>query len=548
MDRIERIDMAWGLMMFWARAIRGQISTTAILLTTLIVLQAPTSAQVSIFPQLVGVWNHLPSGHSIDVRDTGDVWSTGRGLARTSSTIDRGGNFAFEGQNSDGSTWRCIYYVTFLADKLSANWRFVSGEGGNCPDGLYVRLVSPPETRPINDCDRFAASPLDPTRPIGVPGVALGQIDTVKAIRVCQDALAARPNDPRTIFQLGRALAKGDDAASRAEAVRLYRKAADAGHVLAMNNLGSIYRDGLGVAKDNSEAVRWYRKGADAGSTDAMGNLGVMYRDGLGVAKDDAEAVRWFLKGADAGSADAMGNLGVMYRDGLGAAKDDAEAVRWFLKGADAGNEYAKDALKRLQQRDPKELTKSLQQALQKVGCDPGEIDGIWGPAAKSALSNFAKHAKTRTLSDEPSDELVRVVSAHNTRVCPLAGSQPREGLKVAAIPKIEIPNPSSTGPHWLIGRWRGQVRGMIDQRFGNYRTLVVTGVTRDGKISGRWTVEDKGGEGTIFQLSGDRLTLTTTYGNRVSLVRSSSYRLTGSFLNTTSGNRYGVTLTKIGN
>jgi TPR repeat protein len=36
-----------------------------------------------------------------------------------------------------------------------------------------------------------------------------------------------------------------------------------------MNNLGAMYEKGAGVAKDAAEAVRWYRKAADAGNQTA---------------------------------------------------------------------------------------------------------------------------------------------------------------------------------------------------------------------------------------------------------------------------------------
>ena len=45
-----------------------------------------------------------------------------------------------------------------------------------------------------------------------------------------------------------------------------------------------------------------YRKAADQGLADAQDNLGDMYADGRGVAKDDAQAVAWYRKAADQGN------------------------------------------------------------------------------------------------------------------------------------------------------------------------------------------------------------------------------------------------------
>jgi TonB family protein len=118
------------------------------------------------------------------------------------------------------------------------------------------------------------------------------------------------------------------------EAVRWYRKAAEAGNALGMLNLGVSYEYGRGVGKDESEAVRWYRKAAEAGEMHALTNLGFMYETGRGIGKDEAEAVRWYRKAADFGEMRAMTNLGFMYESGRGIGKDEAEAVRWYSKAA----------------------------------------------------------------------------------------------------------------------------------------------------------------------------------------------------------------------
>jgi TPR repeat protein len=125
-----------------------------------------------------------------------------------------------------------------------------------------------------------------------------------------------------------------------AEAVRWYRKAADAGNAQAMHNLGYMYHRGQGVTQDYAEAAYWYRKAADAGNSDGMTNLGWIYKDGLGMTQDYAKAAYWYRKAADAGNAQAMYNLGHMYRDGLGVTQDYAKAAYWYRKAADAGNEW----------------------------------------------------------------------------------------------------------------------------------------------------------------------------------------------------------------
>jgi hypothetical protein len=130
-------------------------------------------------------------------------------------------------------------------------------------------------------------------------------------------------------FNLGSMYAKGLGVAKDdAEALRLYRLAADQGHADAQFNLGVIYAEGQGVAQDDAEAVQLYRLAADQGHARAQYNLGVMYAEGQGVAQDDAEAVQLYRLAADQGHAGAQFNLGNMFKNGKGVARDRVEAIR----------------------------------------------------------------------------------------------------------------------------------------------------------------------------------------------------------------------------
>src|ERR1019366_2606441 len=139
-------------------------------------------------------------------------------------------------------------------------------------------------------------------------------------------------NNMGRMYANGRGVVKDE-----AEAVRWYRKGADAGNIRAMNNLAVAYQCGRGVAKDKAEAVRWCRKSSEAGDAAAMNNLGWMYANGWGVARDEVEAVRWYRKSTEAGDAAAMNNLGWMYANGWGVAKDQTEVVRWYRKARELG-------------------------------------------------------------------------------------------------------------------------------------------------------------------------------------------------------------------
>jgi TPR repeat protein len=58
-----------------------------------------------------------------------------------------------------------------------------------------------------------------------------------------------------------------------AEAVRLYRLAAAQGHAAAQVNLGYMFQNGQGVARNRAEAIRWYRLAAAQGHAAAHNNL-----------------------------------------------------------------------------------------------------------------------------------------------------------------------------------------------------------------------------------------------------------------------------------
>lgn len=135
---------------------------------------------------------------------------------------------------------------------------------------------------------------------------------------------------------------------SYAEAMEWYRKAADAGDVTAMNELGTYFYHGYGVKKDRIEAIRWHRKAALLGNATSMAWVGWMHQDGSGVRKDYVEAMRWYRMAADAGNATAMYSLGLMYELGNGVKRSISEARKWYQLALNAGHEEARAALKGL--------------------------------------------------------------------------------------------------------------------------------------------------------------------------------------------------------
>lgn len=158
-------------------------------------------------------------------------------------------------------------------------------------------------------------------------------------------------------------------------------------------NLGILYEDGLGVARDMATALDYYRRGAANGSVKAAFRLGLLYWLGapevarnevegrrylaIAAAAGDSEAARYLAAGdgdpdrqsvlmqadtalaagrpaeavgilqaaAAAGDPHAQTRLAWHYEAGRGIARDLAQAAKWFTVAAEAGNAEAMYAL-----------------------------------------------------------------------------------------------------------------------------------------------------------------------------------------------------------
>ncbi|HET9904070.1 MAG TPA: caspase family protein [Xanthobacteraceae bacterium] len=84
------------------------------------------------------------------------------------------------------------------------------------------------------------------------------------------------------------------------------------------------------------------------------------------------------------------------------------------------------------------DLARPIQAELDRLGCDPGKVDGIWGEASRDAARRFKRHAKASLDVDEPSQDLLDALRERKSRVCPLEcgpGERVRGGVCVAVEP-----------------------------------------------------------------------------------------------------------------
>jgi len=146
----------------------------------------------------------------------------------------------------------------------------------------------------------------------------------------------AANGDDDALFALGVLYQYNPDVIDPATAASWYKKAADSGSAKAINSLGLLYRNGIGVPKNESASCDLFKKASDLGYVPAMINLGECL-----VMNDDHEAARLFKRGAEEGYSGANLNLGVMYYTGRGVNQDFGKALELFKTAAAQGECYA---------------------------------------------------------------------------------------------------------------------------------------------------------------------------------------------------------------
>lgn len=139
----------------------------------------------------------------------------------------------------------------------------------------------------------------------------------------------------------------------------------------AMYWLSRVYDFGGPVRRSPRKALLWTRRAAAAGDVDSITNLGVRYRQGEGVRRNPRKAVQLYRRAARRGCPSAMANLGRCAWHGEGVRLDQRAAVRWFSKSGNASSKsYLADA--RIDgiglRRDPARGWRELR-ARERAGC-----------------------------------------------------------------------------------------------------------------------------------------------------------------------------------
>lgn len=119
---------------------------------------------------------------------------------------------------------------------------------------------------------------------------------------------------------------------------------ADAAHEVAI--IREYGRHGIEV--DVVAAATWFHKAAEAGHVDSMTELGLCYELGCGVEQSDEKSLDWYTKAANLGHATAKFSVGEAFEEARGVPQSDQEAVLWYHSAALDGDDDSKKALRRL--------------------------------------------------------------------------------------------------------------------------------------------------------------------------------------------------------
>ncbi len=284
-----------------------------------------------------------------------------------------------------------------------------------------------------------AAETLPPAPPL--PEDASPEVQRLADLAAAGDADAQ--HDLATAYALGQGVPRDYPTAAY-----WYRRAADAGMLNAIFNLGVLTDNGWGVERNPAEAFRLYLAAAEGGHPDAQNAVGLAYAQGYGTEADAAQAASWFQAASTNGNPRGAFNLGQLYERGLSGEPDLAAAAGWYQIAAERGVAEARDALDRLTSGgttpaapgvtvpedapppvaageateadpafadtavlSPAEL-RELQQLLARQGYDPGPADGVMGRRTREAIDAFAAAAGIESPNPPTRGFLARVRAA----------------------------------------------------------------------------------------------------------------------------------------
>lgn len=185
-------------------------------------------------------------------------------------------------------------------------------------------------------CYELAGSPADVGLPPGISGTPFGEIDTVAAIEVCNEAwVYENIQEPRLAYTFGRAYHAAEN---YYEAETLYLVGSDLGFSLASYNYGVLFAEGLGVQKDVVKAYELYALSGSQGFLRGHRNAVQLIEDGsLGDPVWEKAGLHWRVLTSN-GDAEAAFKLAEKIVAGAIKPADKDELSVTYRLAADGGH------------------------------------------------------------------------------------------------------------------------------------------------------------------------------------------------------------------
>jgi len=149
---------------------------------------------------------------------------------------------------------------------------------------------------------------------------------------------AKHGNDPNFSAFLARI---HDKAKNKEQAIYWLHIAAEKGHVVSQEQLGSAYFTGQIVDKDLDSSIYWFAKAGEQGSLNAQKNLVSIFYNGEQIPKLPELAFYWTKMAANQGSTPHQYILAHMYWTADGTDKSNKDSAYWANQARQNGHENA---------------------------------------------------------------------------------------------------------------------------------------------------------------------------------------------------------------
>ncbi|MDP1764825.1 MAG: T9SS type A sorting domain-containing protein [Sediminibacterium sp.] len=142
----------------------------------------------------------------------------------------------------------------------------------------------------------------------------------------------------QTLLKAAKFLTGIDGPKDERKAFELYTDCAQKGSAKAMNALGIMYKEGLGVPMNRTKSIEWFTKAVSNGYASGWYNLAMLYKDGKTVSERNYEkAFTYFSKAADLNDEQSVYSKAYFYYKGFGIDQNYRKAYKLFKLGAYSG-------------------------------------------------------------------------------------------------------------------------------------------------------------------------------------------------------------------